>query len=84
MGGECLSVEQGSAHCPPMPRISSQPPPTSALSPLPACSKVRFDRPYMHPFKPPGAGEEAKLTIHQARFKEQGFASTGAAVRLGL
>lgn len=32
--------------------------------------KVRFDRPYMHPFR----GEQ--LTIHQARFKEQGFAST--------
>lgn len=37
--------------------------------------KVRFDRPYMHPMTLPG-GEEVKLTVHQARFKEQGFAST--------
>ncbi len=38
--------------------------------------KVRFDRPYLHPMRLPG-GEEIKLTVHQARFKEQGFASTG-------
>lgn len=44
---------------------------------LPRCSKVRFDRPYLHPFQPPGAEAEVKLTIHQQRFKAEGFASTG-------
>ncbi|PRW45633.1 hypothetical protein C2E21_5777 [Chlorella sorokiniana] len=37
--------------------------------------KVRFDRPYSHGMRLPD-GEEAKLTVHQARFREQGFAST--------
>lgn len=37
--------------------------------------KVRFDRPYLHPMRLP-SGEEVKLTVHQARFKATGFAST--------
>ncbi|KAL4419147.1 hypothetical protein ABPG77_002660 [Micractinium sp. CCAP 211/92] len=37
--------------------------------------EVRFDRPYLHPMRLP-SGEEVKLTVHQARFKATGFAST--------
>ncbi|KAL4447760.1 hypothetical protein ABPG75_004979 [Micractinium tetrahymenae] len=37
--------------------------------------KVRFDRPYLHSMRLP-SGDEVKLTVHQARFKATGFAST--------
>ncbi|PSC72502.1 lysine methyltransferase METTL21D [Micractinium conductrix] len=37
--------------------------------------KVRFDRPYLHQMSLPGGGA-TQLTVHQSRFKEQGFAST--------
>ena len=55
------------------------PPPTRPAARLPpaAACRVRFDRPYLHPLRLPGQEGETKLTIHQARFKEQGFASTG-------
>ena len=53
----------------------------TSLSPSISSSKVRFDRPYIHPMALPGSETEAKLTVHQARFKEQGFASTGGCWR---
>lgn len=42
---------------------------------LSSTCRVRFDQPYLHPFTLPG-GEEVKLTLHQQRFKQEGFAST--------
>ena len=56
-------------------------PPTAPAARFLAC-RVRFDRPYLHPMRLPGQEGETKLTVHQARFTEQGFASTGERLEL--
>lgn len=38
--------------------------------------KVRFYRPYKYPLQLPGSEEPSPLTIHQAPFSAEGFAST--------
>lgn len=38
--------------------------------------KARFQKPYLHRMADPATGDELVLTIGQARFREEGFAST--------
>jgi hypothetical protein len=65
---------------PPFPRRPTPPPfpptarPATAAAP-PRPDKERFTRPYVHKMLVDGC--ETKLTIHQAKFTAQGFASTG-------
>ena len=40
-------------------------------------SRSRFKRPYIHAIKAGDAIEETRLTIKQAKFEAEGFASTG-------
>lgn len=42
----------------------------------PRC-RHRFHWPFRHKLTPPGAAAPIELTIHQQKFAEQGFASTG-------
>lgn len=49
------------------------------MSPRPT-HRVRFERPYLHPLALPGgeggAAQQQQLTVHQQRFRAEGFAST--------
>ena len=73
------STAQTSAQPNPLP-APRRPPRGDALPPRaatpPALRRVRFDRPYKHAMHV--GSEQMVLTVHQQRFKEQGFASTGA------
>ena len=40
------------------------------------CS-VRFEQPYVHTLRVPGEAADRTLSIHQAPFNAEGFASTG-------
>lgn len=74
----CIRPGPHMQHLPALSRVSCN---SAAAPPSISSSKVRFDRPYIHPMALPGSETEAKLTVHQARFKEQGFASTGGCWR---